>query len=263
MTSFNTYMIPSWRKRLLKYIQISNYTNTKLNQSGTSVPSFRSINRLSKWLVSWSIAAIIIAVIFLTLQCYVILQYVFYNSIDTTTFVIDSVVASISGVISFIVTIIMLIWFYRANKNIHAFGAKEISSPRMAVIWWFIPILQLWKPYSIAQQIWKVSNPQLSISNGTEWKKLAGSRIIKLWWVLGLIYTAVAVIGTIFMMIAVGLDNYLNPEQATQGTVELTVFYSNIIGISSNILAILSTLFFIRMIKQVSAWQEIKSGISI
>lgn len=234
-----------------------------MNQSGTSIPSFRSISRLSKWLVSWSIAAIIIAVIYLTLQSYEILQYMFYNSIDTTTFVIDSIVASISAVISFIATIITLIWFYKANRNIHAFGAKEISSSSMAVIWWFVPILQLWKPYTVAQQIWKASNPQLNISNGTEWKKSVGSRIIKLWWILGLLYILVAVIGVIFTMMAVGLDNYLNPEQATEFTMELDMFYSNFIGIALNVLAILSTLFFIRMIKHISAWQEIKSGRSI
>ena len=234
-----------------------------MNQSGTSVPSFRSINRLSKWLISWSIATIIIAIISLTLQSYEILQYVFYNSIDTTTFVINSIVASISGVISFIATIITLIWFYRANKNIHAFGAKQISSSVMAVIWWFVLILQLWKPYTVAQQIWKASNPQINISNGTEWEKSVGSRIIKLWWILGLLFILVAVIGVIFKMMTVGLDNYLNPEQATQVTMELDMFYSNFIGISLNILAILSTLFFIRMIKQVSAWQEIKAGRSV
>ena len=97
----------------------------RLNQSDTRVPTFRSIKRLSKWLVSCSVAAIIIAVIFLTLQSYEILQYVFYNSIDTTTLVVDSIVASISGVISFIATIITLVWFYKANRNIHGFGAKE------------------------------------------------------------------------------------------------------------------------------------------
>lgn len=227
------------------------------------IPSFRSISKISKWLVNWSIAVIIMAVIYSILQSYEILQYLLYDMTGMTLLVIDSTVSSIVGVIGIIAFIITLFWFYRANRNIHAFGAKEIFSPRMAVIWWFVPILELWKPYSVAQQIWKASDPQSSISNGTEWKKLAGSRIIKLWWVLGLIYVAVAVIGTIFMMMAVGLDNYLNPEQATVGTVELTVFYGSIIGISLNIFAILSTLFFIRMIKQVSAWQEIKGGISI
>lgn len=234
-----------------------------MSKSDGHVPTFRSISKVSKWLVNWSIAVIIMAVIYSILQSYEILQYLLNDMIGMTLLVIDSIVSSIFGVIGIIAFIITLYWFYRANKNIHAFGAKEISSPRMAVIWWFVPILGLWKPYSVAQQIWKASDPQSNFSNGTEWKKLPASRVIKLWWVLGLIYIAVAIIGAIFVMMAVGLDNYLNPEQATQGMVELTVFYGNIIGISSKILAILSTLFFIQMIKQVSAWQEIKGGISI
>jgi hypothetical protein len=225
--------------------------------------TFHSISKVSKWLVNWSLAFIIVAVIYSILQSYEILQYLLHDMTGITLLVIDSFVSSIFGVIGIIAFIITLYWFYRANRNIHAFGAKEISSPRMAVIWWFVPIAELWKPYSVAQQIWKASDPQSNISNGTEWKKLVGSRTIKLWWVLGLISIAVAVIGAIFVMMVVGLDNYLYPEQATQGMVELSVFYGSIIGIPSNILAILSTLFFIRMIKQVSAWQEIKGGRSI
>lgn len=234
-----------------------------MNLSASSTPSFRPISKLSKWLVSWSIAAITIAVIYLTLQSYEILQFISNNPIDATIFVIDSIVASITAVISFIATIITLIWFYKANRNIHVFGAKEISSSRMAVIWWFVPILQLWKPYNIAQQIWKVSNPQLSISNGTEWKLSVSSRIIKFWWTLGLLYIFVAIIGVIFKMMVVGFNNYLYPEHATQVAIELDIFYSGFIGIALNVLAILSTLFFIRMIKHVSAWQEIKAGSSI
>jgi hypothetical protein len=161
------------------------------------------------------------------------------------------------------VTIITLIWFYKANRNIHAFGAKEISSSTMAVVWWFVPILQLWKPYSIAQQIWKASNPQLNISNGTEWKQSESSRIIKFWWILGLSYIFVAIIGVVFKMMVVGLNTYLYIEEATQGVIELDIFYSAFIGVALNVLAILSTLFFIRIIKHISAWQEIKAGRSI
>jgi hypothetical protein len=119
----------------------------------------------------------------------------------------------------------------------------------MAVIWWFVPIAFLWKPYIVAQQIWKASNPETKLTEGIEWKQSVGSRNIKLWWILGLSYISIAIIGAIFLMMVVGLDNYLYPEQAARGMVELTVFYGSMIGIPLNILAILSTLFFIRMIK--------------
>ena len=71
-----------------------------------------------------------------------------------------TIVISLLNLVTVIVIgIITLIWFYRASKNIHDFGAKNVSSPRMAVIWWFIPITNLWKPYQVAQQLWKASDP--------------------------------------------------------------------------------------------------------
>ncbi|MFI5407510.1 MAG: DUF4328 domain-containing protein, partial [Nitrososphaerales archaeon] len=58
-------------------------------------------------------------------------------------------------------------------------------SPIMAVIWWFIPILNLWKPYTIARDIWKASASYARIHNCIEWKELPSSNTIKLWWILG------------------------------------------------------------------------------
>jgi Domain of unknown function (DUF4328) len=109
---------------------------------------FSSINKISNWTVSWSFITTIGTII--------------YISSYGPRFTIINIA------IKFIAIIISLCWFYRADKNIHAFGAKEVSSPKMAVMWFFVPILQLWKPHKVAQQIWKVSNPEISISDGTE-----------------------------------------------------------------------------------------------
>ena len=112
------------------------------------VPTFRSISKVSNWLVNWTIAIIIITVVnSVTFSVFSVPSPDLQNgNIGFTMFVIG-----ILNLILVIVTgIITLIWFYRSNKNIHAFGAKEVSSPRMAVIWWFIPVWNLWKPYQVA-----------------------------------------------------------------------------------------------------------------
>ena len=113
--------------------------------------SFRSISRLSKWLVNWTIATIIITVVnSIIFSVYSVPSSDLQNgNIGFAMFIIGIV----NLIVAIITGIITLIWFYRSNKNIHAFGAREVSSPRMAVIWWFIPILNLWKPYQLAQQI--------------------------------------------------------------------------------------------------------------
>ena len=160
-------------------------------------------------------------------------------------------------VIEIVTSIITLYWFYRANKNTHIFGATGISSPIMAVIWWFIPILNLWKPYTVARDIWKASASYARIHNCTGWKELPSSNTIKLWWILGLL----AVLLTVVNVAYTGF-NYSDTEPVGQGLVWINkvTYYSNFIVISIYILSITSTLFFIRMIKRVSMWQEVRRG---
>jgi len=207
---------------------------------------------------------IITSIITLILASYENLQYLFVGSTDDVLYEIDSVVGSISSIIGFIVMIIALYWFHRANKNIHSFGAKEIFSPIMTVIWWFVPILQLWKPYKIAQQIWKGSNPETGLSTGTEWKNLPSSNVIKLWWILGILPLLIVSIFEFYAILYLGM-NYSDLEQSGQKLAESKemLFYTNFGSILSSGLVIASTIFFIRMVKQISLWQEIKSGTSI
>ena len=218
--------------------------------------SFRSISKITKWLVILSIATIVIGLV--NTGAFFALDYQTTGTEFQSTDLVFLVIATLILVIEIVALIITLYWFYRANKNIHAFGAKEVSSPAMAVIWWFIPILDLWKPHSIAQQIWKASNPQIMLSNGIEWKNSHRSNLILLWWVLFL------------LSIFIGLSGqFLNAPESEQLSLNDTYTgqsipnYEGLLDLLSIIPAIISTLLFIRIIRQISAWQEIKSGKSI
>lgn len=218
--------------------------------------SFRSISTLSQWLVNWTIAIIVITIINSVIFSLfsVPSSDVQNGNIVFTTFVIGIV----NLIVVIVIGIITLIWFYRANKNIHAFGAKEVSSPRMAVIWWLIPILNLWKPYQVAQQIWKASDPQMVLSNGTEWKKSSSSNIIKIWWLLAILSIVIS-ISMQFFIPTVNAQFLFEPKYETKPT----IFNEQFQIMVSSILGIISSIFFIRMIKQISGRQEIKGGRSI
>lgn len=229
------------------------------------VPSFRSISKISKWVVNWCVAAIIIALIYSIFQSYEIIQYLSDNLISLSILAVDSIIGTIYGIVGIILLILTLYWFYRSTINAHQFGAREITSPVMAVIWWFIPILEIWKPYQVAQQILKASNPQIIFSNGTEWKNSPSSKNIKLWWFLGLLSIFVVFVGLTIGIQDVGVQYYLDPQQMEQVSPvsNKITFYTNLAGILSNMILIISRIFFIRMIKDISVWQEIKSGRSI
>ena len=216
--------------------------------------SFHSIGKISKWLVNWSIASIIITII--DSLMFSVVPYT-SSSIQSNSNIglISSIVASLNLVIIIVISIITLYWYSRATTNIHSFGAKEVTSAKMAIIWWFVPIMQLWKPYNVTQQIWKASNPLLVLSNGTEWKKSSSSNTIKIWWIIGILSIIIATLVDIYLVNA-NTQMLFQPSYRVEPVISSHSFETNLTSIPG----ILSAIFFIRMIKQVATWQEIKGG---
>lgn len=194
-------------------------------------PSFRSISNTTDWFVRFIITAIILTVFSSAMTYYLTFSATYSGSLSDN---ISNVISTLAGIISVLTSIIGLFWYYRATKNIHSFGAKSVTSPIMAILWWFVPIFNLWKPYYVTQQIWKASNPEVKLTEGTEWIKSPSSKIIKQWWILELLSIAGS-----------GLVGIIDQ--------------SNLLAIPFLVIAIISTILFIRIIRQISTWQHLKS----
>ena len=84
---------------------------------------------------------------------------------------------------AFIITgIAFLKWIHRANKNCYGFGAQGMKfTPGWSIGYYFIPILNLYKPYRAMKEIWKVS------TNPTNWQNENGSALLGWWWALWLL----------------------------------------------------------------------------
>ena len=118
----------------------------------------------------------------------------------------------------------------------------------------FIPIFFLWKPYHVTQQIWKASDPEVYLTEGTEWEKSPSSILVKQWCTLYLIAIAGRLFFGIFAGIYTGSD--METEQLDQSS-ELT--FLDLLTIPFQALMIISTILFIRIIRQISTWQNQKS----
>jgi hypothetical protein len=75
----------------------------------------------------------------------------------------SDVVTGIVGLAQFILAIItgitFLRWIYRSNNNLRALSGESMTfTPGWSVGWYFIPIANLWKPYQVMNEIWKVSH---------------------------------------------------------------------------------------------------------
>lgn len=221
-----------------------------------NLTSFRSIRGLTNWLVRFSIVMIILFVIEKGTEFFVLLT----GTIDNEAYTISDSIGTVIFIISVPTIFLIFFWFYRTTKNINSFGAKHVNSPGMAVVWWLIPIMNLWKPYEVAQQAWRVSDPEIKLNEGTEWRKVPSSNIINLWWILGLI----TVFGTIVVgNIGSGLiaqHNIIDPEQAVEAlSMSLNVA---LIGLPLLVTCIISIIFFILMVRKISIWHELKASTS-
>ena len=214
-----------------------------------SPPSFRSISKVTDWLVRFNIVLIILAVISSAEAIYVTFSTTYNQELLDNAFGVIDIVTGIVSILEFLFT---LFWYFRATKNIHSFGAKSVTSPIMAVIWWFIPIFFFWKPYNVAQQIWKASNPDVELTEGIEWIKNPSSMIIKQWWISYIISIAGALLLG-FVLTGFGTEYNMQPErvgQTTLLTLGLILFQA---------IQIISIILFIRIIRQISTWQYRKS----
>ena len=214
--------------------------------------SYRSIGNLTDWLVRFSVVMIIISVIQSVATSYTLL--VEFNPQFEKVY---GAVGIFVLIISILLNITLLFWYYRATKNIRSFGAKEVTSPRMAVIWWLIPIAFLWKPYQVTQQIWRASDPEIRLVNGIEWKRISNSKIVKLWWFL----TLANIFGSIVAGVSggIGFVTLYNSDPELFGESTQASLFQGILSIPFLMLGIISTYYFVRVVLQISKWQYLKS----
>ena len=162
--------------------------------------------------------------------------------------------------------VIFFWWIYRANKNIHIFGASEVYSPRMAVIWFFIPLLNLRNGYESVKQIWTASNTSTILTKGFEWKDPSVSlRAVKIWWFIVAWIPFLAILFFIFLTPFIIIFSPISdtPISETPEIERLPISFSETLYsisfiIIGNILVVISLVFYVRIIKKVSKWQELK-----
>ena len=100
------------------------------------------------------------------------------------------------------------VWIVRANRNVRALGARGLPiTPGWAVGYFFVPILNLFRPYQAMRDLMKASR------DPGRWRKAAGSPIILLWWLLWIVSN---IAGQAAFRISAAANNPESLKDATQ-----------------------------------------------
>jgi hypothetical protein len=86
----------------------------------------------------------------------------------------------------YLITIIVFSrWVYVLNCNKKPLGASDLNfTPGWAVGWFYIPIVNLWKPYQAMKELWQAS------ANPLNWQQQERGGLLPWWWFLWILSNA-------------------------------------------------------------------------
>jgi hypothetical protein len=131
--------------------------------------------------------------------------------------------------------VVFCIWIHRANYNARQLGAADMKfTPGWAIGWYFIPIMNLWKPYQAMKEIWKAS------ANPTHWQDTPRGSILPLWWTFFLISNF---LGNASLRLSLRANTL--PELITAGS----------ISIANDVVDIIASLLALTLVRQIHRMQ--------
>lgn len=168
-------------------------SSTMATAAASSLTLFRDPTQITKWLRYFLYASIVIDVIAIfsgVLQYQLLSNFKLgvYSAGDFISAAAEAndqrqkVIGLIQVGVSITTIILFAMWIYRANFNARSLGAQNMKfTPGWSVGYYFIPFLNLWRPYQAMKEIWKTSKNPLS------WQGEKRGAILPWWWSLFLI----------------------------------------------------------------------------
>ena len=93
------------------------------------------------------------------------------------------VVTAIYTALSIAAIVFFIRWFWSAYWNLRVLDQPETRfHPAWAMVSWFIPIFNVWRPKQMANDIWRGSNPWADAIPADRWKSMSVPALLAFWW---------------------------------------------------------------------------------
>lgn len=120
-------------------------------------------------------------------------------------------------------SIVFLKWFYRASANAHVYSARDMTySAGWSVGWFFVPIMNLFRPYQAMKETWKVSAALPDQSP----RAVSVPSIVSWWWTLWIISSISARFSFRLNMEAETYEDFIAADYVSVGDYVLSFFLS-------------------------------------
>ena len=159
----------------------------------------------------------------------------------STSLLPEAVLDLLSGAFGIWALVVWMMWVHRTYRNLPALGATDLRfSPGWAVGYYFIPVLQFFRPFQVMRETWRASDR--AHDGGAEWQRRPAAPIIGWWW--GLHISVIAGGLAMGVVMAVWVDDL---------TVQLAMAYA---GLVLTVVYAVTLMIEIRLVRTLTARQE-------
>jgi hypothetical protein len=139
-----------------------------------------------------------------------------------------------------------IIWLVRARRNVESLGIYDLAWGKgWAIGGWFVPVLSLWRPKQVVNEIWRASDPDLPHgAREAQWSRIPLSWVLGWWWGL-------FIAGGILDRISGRMYN-----SAVTAPEELTATY---VALISSLLTAASAVLAIQVMRQITRRQQARA----
>jgi hypothetical protein len=205
----------------------------QLQGAGAAGPSqphlvgpFHDTKKLTGWLrgLLWATIAFSVIGILSGMSEYSLLQDIKNGAFETEA---EALIAANSndsrqaliGIIQFFLflgtAVVFLRWIYLSNANARAFVGDDMEfTSGWAVGWYFVPIMNLFKPYKAMQEIWKVSKHP----GDPNWNEHEVPKYVSYWWTTWILAGVVGQLAFRMSLNAEELGSIINASLMTIAT---------------------------------------------
>ena len=229
----------------------------------SKVAELKDNSQRADWAIKIFMILIAINVFFMAATYY---EFTILESIQNGEYLEDSVydnndllqgVIGLLHVIATITTIVLFLnWFRRAYGNVHRLGVTYLEHSETMAVWsFFIPIINLFRPYSIAKSIAEETREH-AYRDDPSIKEYSNNPKVVIWWIAYVIMSIV--------------NNFVFRYTMDAETVEELMFSSKLY-LYSGVLDIITAILVIWMIKAIAKdekvlfekWKSTKSNLNL